>query len=415
LSEDIHKITVTHIDDRHHVSGPSPAGPKEFDQNKIRQLNIIFKIIQRRYFVPTIYAISGALLLLILTIIFYTYVLCLKVETAIITAPIETMGAPLTGIISEIFVIPGQSIKKGTPLVKIENIDIERDLEMARVYLAESKLTILHYQNLLANEQQRLKIYQSVGSSRVKSAQAQVNASKQDKVAAEHNLNRLRALHDKHYISEATWEAEFAKYINAQEKLKSAEAERHLESNSLNAIDKGIYFTGSKIEGVARDLSAEIETAQMKSKLNEEKVKIYENILNKLTVKAPNDGTVLRILKNIGATTDNNNPILFIEPFNANKNIVAYLTQAEIVHINSSKKVKLYVPSNGKTYLGHILEINRTDGFVDWINAQYKWRDLDLDRSAMVTIRISQNDQMDFNQHAYAGMPVIVYFARRLV
>lgn len=412
MNDNARKVTIMHVDDNNQHSEPT-----HFDQEIIQNTNnkhIIYNVMNHRYFMPTIYAISGVILLFILTVMFNTYILCLKVETAVVTAPIETMVAPVSGFISEIYVLPGQKVKKGTPLLKVENIDLERDLKLARVQLEESKLQIAYYQHLLTNEEQRLKVYQSVGSSRVESAQTMVNVSKQDMLTAKYNINRLKTLHDKHYISEANWEAELAKYVNAQERLKSAKAQHELEHNSLNAVDKGIYFTGSKIEGTTHDLSAELEAAQNKTKLNEERVKIYEGLIAKLTLRAPYDGVITQILKTAGNTTDNNKPVLLVEQIKINKNIVAYLTQSEIAHISSPDKVKIYIPSTGKTYLGKITEINRTDGFVDTIKAQYKWRDLEMDRSAMVTIDISNSDQKDFNMQAFSGMPVIVYFSRRL-
>jgi len=97
-----------------------------------------------------------------------------------------------------------------------------------------------------------------------------------------------------------------------------------------------------------------------------------------------------------------------------NKNIIAYLTQDEIIHIGSSRQVKIYIPSSGKTYRGKILEINRTDGFIDEIKAQYRWRSFQLDRSAMVTISVMGMDQKNFNQQVFSGMPAIVYFSKNL-
>ena len=236
--------------------------------------------------------------------------------------------------------------------------------------------------------------------------------SKQELLTAKHNLDRIDVLHKKHYVSEASLESEHTNYINALEKLNNANAQHSLEHHSLNALNKGMYFTGNKAEGIERDLYAELTTAQKRAELNENRVKIYEQLISKLTLLAPFDGKITQILKSAGNTTDTTKPIIFIENSKSNKDIVAYLTQDEIIHIGASGKVKLYIPSSGKMYHGNIIEINRTDGFIDAVKAQYRWRDFQIDKSAMVRIAIQENDRSDFNKQAFSGMPAIVYFTK---
>ena len=378
-------------------------------------INPMLRIISNSFFTPVLYAVSSILLILFLIIIFYTYVLRLKVETAVVGSPIETMIAPVSGYITDVFVASGEEVKKGTPLVKIENMDLERELQLARVQLDESKVTIEYYHQLLFNEQQRLKIYKKIGNTRVISAQTLVNRSKLAMTIAQHNVNRFTVLHKKHYVSEANLEAVLAKYQHTQEKLKHAEAQQSLENHSLNAVSKGMYFTGNKTEGIERDLYAELDVAQKKAQLNDNRVKIYENLIKKLTLKAPFDGKITKILKSAGNTTGSIIPIIYIEKTSTNKNIIAYLTQDEVIHIGASGNVRVYIPSSGKTYHGKILSIDRTDGFIDLVKAQYRWRDFQIDRSAMVTIAMQPSDQNVFNKQAFSGMPAIVYFSKHFV
>ena len=107
-----------------------------------------------------------------------------------------------------------------------------------------------------------------------------------------------------------------------------------------------------------------------------------------------------QILKSEGNTTDNMKPIILIEKESEKKQIIAYLTQDEIIHIGRDN-VKIYLPALGKTFVGNIVEINRTDGFIDEINAQYRWRDFQIDRSAKIVVNIQENDSF-FNKSGYA-------------
>jgi multidrug resistance efflux pump len=375
-------------------------------------LNLISRFLGSPLFTPLLYTASGILVLFALIIIFNTFVLRLKVETAVVSSLIETITAPASGYITDVFVTSGEKVKKGTPLVKIESIDLERELQLARVQVEESKLNIRYYQQLLMNEQQRLEIYKKIGDTRVISAQTSVTMTEQGLLSAKHNFARVKALHKKHYMSEANLESERTKYVNAQEQSNKAKAQLNLEHHSLNAVHQGMYFTGTKTEGIEHDLYAELEAAQKRAELNENRVKIYERLINKLTLKAPFDGKITQILKSAGNTTDTTKPLIFIEQIKTNKTIIAYLTQDEIIHVGASGLVKIYIPSSGKTYHGKIIDVNRTDGFIDVVKAEYRWRDFQIDRSAMVTISIQKNDQNEFNKQAFSGMPAIVYFSQ---
>ena len=286
---------------------------------------------------------------------------------------------------------------------------------MARVLVEESKLRVDYYQSLLINEQLRLKIYQKIGNTRVLSAQTLVNQFKQDVLTAQHNAERYTELHKKNYVSDANLEAVLSKSVNTQEALKNAQAQKKMELYSLDALDQGMYFTGTKTEGIENDLNAELEAATKKTILNEKKVKIYEELIDKLTIKAPFDGKVIKILKSAGNTTDEIKPIIYIEKTMENKTILAYLTQDEVIRIGSSKDVSVYIPSSGKKYHGNIVKIDRTDGFLDLVSAQYRWRDFKIDRSAIVTIKMSPSDRHKFNTDAFSGMPAIVYFSKHWV
>lgn len=405
-----HNVTIHY--EANPVDDESETRPTEPILAEIKKGNAWLNISKHRFFTPSIYAILGFMVFLSVLMIFNTYALHLKVETAVVNTQIETMIAPLNGYISKVYITAGEQVKKGTPLLKIENIYMERELQLAKIQSAESKLNIDYYEQLLSSEQQRLKIYKKIGKNRVISAKTQVNMSEQNVLTTQHNLARYTKLNQKHYVSEASLEAERAKYLSAQEKLADAKAQQRIEKHALHAVSNGMYFTGTKTEGIIHDLEAELVSAQKRAELNDRRVKVYERLIKKLTLIAPFDGKITQILKSEGNTTDKIQPILFIEKQNSAKHIIAYLTQDEIIHIGA-KNVKIYLPSLSKAYVGKIIEIDRTDGFIDEVKAQYRWRDFQIDRSAKVTIDIMQDKKDHFDTIAFSGMPVIVYFPKK--
>lgn len=98
-----------------------------------------------------------------------------------------------------------------------------------------------------------------------------------------------------------------------------------------------------------------------------------------------------------------------------NKTISVNLTKNQIAHLANKDKIQIYLSIPGKSYTGKISEMHVFNGFIGPNNAQYLQQDSKPDRYTRVTININELDKADFNKNAFAGMPVTVYFPRRLV
>ena len=371
---------------------------------KLNQSNII----------GTTYLILGCILFLCICILVKSYLLEIKVETSVVNTPIQLMVAPTAGFIKEINIEPSTLVKKNQVLVKLEDLEIEKEKKLAEIDLEDAKLYQQYLINLLATEKERLLLYKNIGLNQVTSSTANVKMSEQELTTAKNNLQRMSVLHQKHYITEKNWDEVLAQYKAAQSKLSAAVSQQNIEQHSFNMVKNGLYYTGNKIEGSEQDIKSQISLAENKISLLTNKVKIYDTLQYKLTLTAPFDGKVIRIFNTAGNTIERGKPLLLIEPLNQPKQILAYLTQNEITHIGHDSIVKIYVPFLQQKFHGKIVSMDRTNGFVDEINAQYRWRDLDLDRSAVVVISVVSSEQQKFNKLMSAGMPVIIYFKKQI-
>ncbi len=260
----------------------------------------------------------------------------------------------------------------------------------------------------------RISVYKNISNSKMISAKAMTNISSSEANLAKIKLERMRVLYKKHYISESEWEADIANYNKAQENKKNMQAKEHMEGESLESIKNGMVFTGDKVEGTLGEIKAQIQSAEQKIKLFQDRVNVYEAILTRLIIKAPFDGKVIEVLKSAGSTIDNMKPILILEQTNAKHEVIAFLTQSEILQVDVKRPVKIYIPSTGSIYNGKVESIDRTAGFIDEIKAQYRWRNLDIDRSATVKVSINKEEETRFADTIEAGVPVIAYFSKRL-
>jgi multidrug resistance efflux pump len=153
--------------------------------------------------------------------------------------------------------------------------------------------------------------------------------------------------------------------------------------------------------------------ANAKLKLTQDRVKIYEKMIENLLIRAPFDGKISQVFKSPGTITDTVKPILLLEKNQDIKTVIAYLTQEEIIHIGMGSNIKIYIPASGDVFHGIVTEVDRTNGFIDAINQQYRWRDFQIDRSALVTVSIDSKDYKKFNEKVKSGFPAIVYFKRK--
>ena len=89
----------------------------------LKKTNLL-DLTKHRFFMSSVYILLGILALLSILVIINTYVLHLKVETAVISTQIETMTAPINGYLTHLYASSGAYVKKGAPLFKIESINL---------------------------------------------------------------------------------------------------------------------------------------------------------------------------------------------------------------------------------------------------------------------------------------------------
>lgn len=377
----------------------SNPDPKEFPGSQ--------KADQRKKMtISAIYALLSIIVAILIITIINAYVIHLKVNTAVVSAPIETMSAPSAGMLAEAFVTPGQKVKKGNPLFRVDDTDLQQNLELARIQVEETKFELAHQENLLVNEQQRLAIYQTIGTNRQESAQAKVEKLKQSTILAKKNLERFRVLRQKNYASDLNVDEATEKYNEANRGLQSAVADLGVETASLRAVDKGSYFTGNKLEGAVTDIKANVDAARHKLELNKSKLHVFENTYKKLTMQAPFDCRIIQLTKTVGNTVEKGEPILLLEPFNNDATITAYLTQEELSNVGLGEKANVFIPGLGKSYDGQVINIDSGTGAISGGKTTYQYHlQNDDDRSVRVTLAV--------DEALPHGSPAVVYFPRK--
>src|SRR5690348_11973078 len=86
-------------------NGADPPRPSASEQAAYR----------KKMTISGIYVFLSIIVAILIITIINTYIIHLKVSTAVVSAPIETMSAPSAGMLADTFVTAGETLKKGKP------------------------------------------------------------------------------------------------------------------------------------------------------------------------------------------------------------------------------------------------------------------------------------------------------------
>lgn len=356
------------------------------------------------------YLLIGGVLLTYIFATLYSYLFRLQVESAVVSAPVEAVQSPVAGRFEQLHVEPGSEIHNGQPLITITNSAVNEDLKLAQIEVAGAKAELQEQETLLKSQQKQLAIYRQIGESRLESALASGEAAREKLRLSDAKLKRFQALYLKKLISETVLEEAEDDYILAQEGIKVTEAELAVAKNALQAISVGRFFTGEKLEGNVPELEAAVAAAGQRLTLAEQKLAAAQARADELSIPAPFDGRVVKILKSTNNTVNRGEPLVLLERRD-NRVIDAYLTQDEVTQIGLNSPALAYIPAIQKRVKLRVLSIDRTTGFLDQVQSRFYWRG-SQDRSANVKLRFEGLTSQQIRDSFPSGLPVVVNFQR---
>ena len=90
----------------------------------------------------------------------------MEVQSAVISAPIETVSSQVDGRIQWTTKKPGDSVKSGEMIVKVIDNQLEREIELAEIAVKERKAQLNFLQRRKADEYERMKGFTTVETKR---------------------------------------------------------------------------------------------------------------------------------------------------------------------------------------------------------------------------------------------------------
>jgi multidrug resistance efflux pump len=362
-----------------------------------------------------IYAVAGLVIFGYAGLLSYTNFFRMEVQTAVISAPVETVIAQSDGEVQWSKVKPGDEVKTGDVVVNVIDNQLQREIELADIEVQERKAQLVYLKNRHMDELDKLRGFATVEMKNVKQSKVELDGLQEQLKLAQQQYDRLKGLADKGYATESKLDEARKQVITLKSQLDSRSIEL---SSRVELADQNIgkrLYNGSNLIGEAADAEDKVRLAEHQMQLAEKKAQAILKERQREAVTAPFDGTVIELPHIDKGRVRKGDTVAIIEQ-RVNRRVTAFLNQDEILKVGLGDEALLFVPALGETLKGRVREIDRTTGFISEQAARqlpgYQWRGAH-DRSAKIMIDFEEPEKVKDASKYRAGMPVVVVFEQR--
>lgn len=340
----------------------------------------------------------------------YLNIMTLEVRSAVVAAPIETVLASTSGVITDLAVAPDVPVAAGTMLMAIEDANLEEAIERARIKIDAARLDRRAEADSLARAEARLMLHRQTAESDLRAAKVALVEQQALVATSQAAVTRWRRLLKKGHATRSSLDV--AEAAAARDRAGLAVAEQRVADAGavLQGMAGGRVFDGRLFRDEIVEIKGRIDHADQRIRLAERELVALQGQRGRLAVRAPADGRLVRLFKSLGSGVKRSEPIALFETV-AGRTIEAYLTQAEAGSIRIGSTVPVRFPGLDQTGEAVVLGVDRTDSYIDPVHGRYTWRDPEA-RTARVLLRPASAADQTLAAGTPPGTPVIVLFDR---
>jgi multidrug resistance efflux pump len=407
--------TIQRIDVPVTPASLEPDGPKLSKGTPVKRFPV------KTMVMTGLYLLLGVIVFGYAGMLTYTNFYRMEVQTAVITAPVETVTAKTDGRIELNHIKPGDQVKTGDVVIKLIDGALDREIELANLEVQERKAKLGFAKKKQLEELDRLRSYATVEMKNLEQTRITVESLAQQYHSAEQNYNRLKDLMGKGFSTATKVDEAERLSITLKRDLdvRRVELSSRIELASQTAGKR--MFSGNETIGSADivgnhgELEAEVRLIEHEVMLSQQRYIAQLKQREFDAVKAPFDGTVLELPRYDNAYVKKGDVIAIIEQ-RKDRHINAWLNQDEVLKVGVGDEAIVYVPALNESLSGKVVEVDRTSGFVQEQyqrqNPGYAWRG-PTDRSAKVKLQFDDPKKVEDYQRYRSGLPVVVVFEKR--
>jgi len=361
------------------------------------------------------YTIAGFIVFGYAGLLGYSNFYRMEIQTAVISAPIETVTAQADGQVLLTGLKPGDEVRAGEVVVNLVDNQLERDIELADIAVRERKAQLAFLKQKQTEELERLKGYAALEMKNVKQSKIELDGLQSQLSLAEQQHTRLKILYDKGYATESKLDEAEKQILDLKKQVDRQRVElASLADLADQNFGKRLY-TGHNLEGQAVEVEAQVKLTEHEISLAEQRRESYEKQRARAAVVSPFDGTILSIPRIDKGSVRKGDTLAVIEQ-RKDRRVTAFLNQDEVLKVGLGDEALIYIPAVGETHKGRVTEIDRTSGFVKEQDQRqspgYGWRG-PSDRSAKITIDFSEPQKLSDYDRYRSGLPAIIVFEQR--
>jgi len=255
----------------------------------------------------------------------------------------QTVQSPVSGRIAKWFVKEGTKVKKGDLLVEVNDVD-PKLLERLNQQYAANQAKLAAKQQEFEAYQMQIERLETVRDMKVATAQYKLDMAEQKMRSAAENLASARASYDTAQLQKQRLQRLLDDGLVSQRDYELAERDAIIARRSLNSAQARLQSTQAEKNGAEADIKQFRANAQAKidsttatlnkisSELEDIRNSLVSNELNIARqstqwIKAPQDGTVLRLLKNPqGDFIKQGDPLLVLVPDTSHRAVEVWVS-----------------------------------------------------------------------------------------
>ncbi len=363
----------------------------------------------------SIYGVLGIIVFGYTALLSYSNFFRMEVQTAVITAPVESVPAQAEGRITLSAVKAGDDVRSGDVIARLTDNQLEREIELAEITVRERKAQLIFLKRKQADEIEKVQGYANAELRGVQQNRIEIESLLAQVSAAESLHWRLQQLHKKGFTTDTLFENAEKQAVALKKLLeaKQSELKSRVEMAQQNVGKR--FFNGNAMVGDTEQIEAQVRLGEQEVTLTEQKLGALHNHRERLTVVSPFDGTLIELPHVDRGAIKKGDTVAVIEQRQL-RQVTAYLNQDEILRIGLGDEATIYVPALGETTKAVVSKIDRTSGFIQEElrsqNPGYRWRG-PVDRTAKVSLMFKDPAKLRDVERYRSGLPVVVVFPQR--
>lgn len=335
----------------------------------------------------------------------------MEIQSAVVTAPIETVRASGDGFIVNTRYEAGDRVSAGEAIVHIADHKLERDIDLAELEIQKKKAQLLFWKRRQSDELSRIENYASVDLKAVRQIRNDTQALLTEVRTATAQNNRMQYLIKKGYTTYKNVENAEKWLADAQARLRNKNLELRSRSKLAKQTLGRRHFTGKTFVSDLEKVEAEVTLADHKVTMSVREYDVLRKQRSRIAIRSPFNALIVDLPRFDHSAVQRGDIVAIFER-EKSRQITAYLNQDEILQVGLGDVATIYVPALDEIVQARVITIDRTQGFVDEQQSRYTWRG-SKDRSAKIVLDFEALSREAIRNRYTPGLPVIVIFKSR--